>query len=203
MATASKDSTQFFFRLATPQTVKILVVSEKGETVRAFSGVEFENTTGGNITWDGMNDKGMVVNDGQYQIKILDDNNNTLGSLLVIVDNNRSPLTEAIGTKYLLNNNLTCMLPDIAWNWAWFPDESGILFQIYSQKNKNTPRISDGLYTMAPDGEDILRIIPWEWTEGVNPAYDYYIGGYYSYGEGYELSPDGEKVAFILKKKRT
>ena len=94
-----KDSSQFFFRLSAAQTVKIVVVDEKGNAVRIFSGPEFENSTGGSITWDGLNDNGMVVDDGQYQMQIVGVNNSILGSLLVTVDNNRSPLTKAIGTK--------------------------------------------------------------------------------------------------------
>jgi hypothetical protein len=192
-----KDSTQFFFRLNNPQTVVIAVVNEKGETVKLFSGSEFENTSGGNVTWDGKNDNGVVVADGDYQIQVLDPNNNNMGSLLVVVDNNRSPLVKAIGTKYLLNNNLTCMLPDF-WPFAWLPDESGILFHI-TQRNANTPEYPTGLYTMAPNGEDILRIVPYEWTKGVDPKYDYWIGGYLS-GGNYSLSPDGRKVMFTLDK---
>ncbi len=172
-----KDSTQFFFGLETPQTVKIIIVNEKGETVRTFSGIEFENTTGGNITWDGLDDEGMLVDDGDYQIQVIDGNNNILGSLLVVVDNNRSPLTDAIGTKYLLNNNLTCELPDL-YSWKWFPDESGIVFKIRS--DPDTPEYTAGIYTMAPDGEDILRIVPWDWSI-----------------EDYALSPGGDKIAFI------
>jgi hypothetical protein len=48
------------------------------------------------------------------------------------------------------------MLPDLGWDWSWFPDESGILFHIYGS-NQNTPEYPTGLYTMSPDGEDILR----------------------------------------------
>ncbi|TAL66654.1 MAG: hypothetical protein EPN88_08025, partial [Bacteroidetes bacterium] len=187
-----KDSTQFFFRLSSSQTVKIAVVNNKGQTVRTFSGSEFNNTTSGNITWDGLDDNGMVVDDGQYQIKIVDVNNNVLGSLLVVVDNNRSPLTDAIGTKYLMNNNLTCMLPDISENyWQWFPDESSIVFSI-EYSDSDAPEYPAGVYTVAPDGEDILRLIPRDWTED-NPDYIYYYFHHF-------LSPDGEKVAFTFWK---
>lgn len=180
-----KDSAQFFFRLSAAQTVKIVAVNEKGIAVRTFSGPEFENSTGGNITWDGLNDNGMVVDDGQYQMQIVGINNSVLGSLIVTVDNNRSPLTKAIGTKYLLNNNLTCNLPDI-WDWERFPDESGIVFNI-PWDYLGTPEYPAGLYTMLPDGEDIQRIVPLQWSR-INSAY---------YRE-YRLSPDGEKIAFVL-----
>ena len=77
-----KDSTQFFFTLNNPQTVKVTVVNEKGETVRTFTGSEFENTNAGDITWDGKNDNGIVVPDGDYKIKVLDPNNINISSLL-------------------------------------------------------------------------------------------------------------------------
>jgi subtilase family serine protease len=132
-----KDSTQFFFRLQEPKTVKIVVVNERDETVRTFSGGGLDNTVGDTITWDGLNDIGMVVDDGDYHLEIIDGKTNVLGSLMVVVDNNRSPLTKAIGTKYLLNNNLTCMLPDID-RWEWFLDESGILLSL-AYTNPNAP----------------------------------------------------------------
>ena len=172
-----KDSTEFFFRITAPQTVNIAVVNGKGETVRTFSGTEFENMVSGNITWDGLNDEGMVVDDGQYRINIVDLNNRTLGSLLVVVDTNRSSLTEAIGTKYLLNTNLSCMLPDIN-DWQWLPDENGIFFNIQSV-NPDAPEYQKGLYTMGADGQDILSVSP----SG---------GNVYSYA----LSPDGDRFAF-------
>jgi len=59
-----KDSTQFFFRLETSQTVLIVVVNSKGETVRTYSNPELENTTGGTITWDGLDDTGMMLTTG-------------------------------------------------------------------------------------------------------------------------------------------
>jgi len=179
-----KDSTQIFFRLDAPQTLKVIVVNAKGETVRTFSGQGFESVDAGNIIWDGRNDSGVIVADGQYRITLLDPGNSILGSLLVILDNNRSPLTEALGTKYLLNNNLTCMLPDL-WNhndWQWLPNESGILYFVrYS--DQNVPEYPGGLYNITPDGEDVQRIVPADWQEV----------------DSYTLSPDGQQVALIKK----
>jgi len=144
-----KDSTQMFFSLDLPQTVKVIVVNEKGETVRMFSGSEFENIPGGNITWDGLNDKGTVAADGQYQVKVVDMNNNILGSLLVIVDNNRSLLTDAIGTEYLYSKNVTCGASDI----KWMPDES----QMLALKDKT-------VVLMSPEGQDIIPVAP-DWKD--------------------------------------
>ncbi len=179
-----KDSTQFFFGLQVPQTVKIQIVNEKGEAVRTYAGADLENISGGNITWDGLNDNGSVVADGQYQLKVVATNGNSIGSLLVTVDNDRSPLSKAIGTEYLLDNNLSCMLPDI--NPIWLPNESGLIFPIYDT-NPGTPEYPAGIYTMAPDGDDIMRFpTPADWfndsqtSEFISP----------------QLSPDGERIAF-------
>ncbi len=180
-----KDSTQFFFRLQSPQTVKIIVMNSKNEIIRTFSGPEFENTTGGTVTWDGLNDGGMVVADGQYQIRLAMATNTVLGSLSAIVDNNRSPLTDAFGTDYLYK---TCSPRGFGGDWKWFPDESGMLFSM-----NNVPEYSDGLYIMSPDGSDISRLSPKEWSGQTDPDHNY---GY----NVYDLSSDGAKIAFVLNK---
>jgi subtilase family serine protease/Tol biopolymer transport system component/flagellar hook assembly protein FlgD/fibronectin type 3 domain-containing protein len=190
----AKGSMQFFFRLNASQSVKVIVVDERGETVRTFSHEALNDTLGGNVTWDGLDERGMAVPDGQYQLKVMGSDGAVLGTLLVTVDNNRSSLLRAIGSKYLLTNNLTCMLPDFG-RWSWFPDESGLLLNIYDP-NPNTPDFPTGLYTLSPDGADAVRILPWEWSN-TNPDYNYMIG----YGNGYAVSPNGEKVAVSILKR--
>ncbi|MEK6699584.1 MAG: FlgD immunoglobulin-like domain containing protein, partial [Nitrospirota bacterium] len=180
-----KDGTEFFFRLEAPQTVQVVVVNSKGESVRTFSGPEFENTTGDTVTWDGLNDDGMVVADGRYQIRLAMATNTVLGSLSVIVDNNRSPLTDALGTDYLYK---TCSPRGFGGDWKWFPDESGMLFSM-----NNVPEYPQGLYIMSPDGSDSSRLSPMEWSGQTDPDRNY------RYNE-YDLSSDGAKIAFVLNK---
>jgi flagellar hook assembly protein FlgD len=187
-----KDSTQFFFRLAAPATVTVSAINGKGEAVRTFSGATLTNIAAGSIIWDGLNNDGMVVPDGQYQLQVMVATNNNLGGLSVIIDNNRSPLTEAIGTKFLLNSNMTCELPYI-WpeNWDWLANESGVVFTI-PYNDSNTPDYPAGIYMMTPTGDDVVRIVPQEWT-GANPLYAYS-------GFSHRLSPDRKKVAFTFWK---
>ncbi|HZR46454.1 MAG TPA: CARDB domain-containing protein, partial [Candidatus Manganitrophaceae bacterium] len=187
-----KESTQLFFRLKAPQTVHLVVIDERGKSVRSFSGGPLENAADGNIVWDGMDESGKVVADGSYRIEIRDPNDAVSGSLPVIVDNNRSPFTKAVGTSYLLSSNITCGLPDLfAMTWKWFPDGSGILFSI-DVPSPNAPEYPTGLYTMAANGTDIVRLVPVEWTQRTDPTYDYFLR--------YDLSPDGEKIALIVLK---
>ncbi len=187
-----KDNTQFFFKFDVPRTVVVHVVNKRGEAVRTFNGLELENCAAGSVTWDGLNSSGMVVPDGVYQMTVRDPNGKTLASLPVVVDVNRSPLSDAVGTKYLLNSNLSCPLPlldDTA--WTWFPDDSGIL--LLMPFDPTTPEYPYGLYTLAPDGQDISRIVPLAWSAGIDPDYNYYYAGF-------AVSPDSENIAFILNK---
>ena len=186
-----KDSTDFFFRLSLTQTVKIRVINERSDIVRTFADELLTNTSGGNVTWNGFDDEGRVVADGDYQMTIVDAGGNNIGSLTVTVDNNKSPLAKAIGTKYLLNSNLTCMLPDIS-QWQWFPDESGLLIKI-AALNQNAPEYPAGLYAVSPDGQDILKITPWdlEAEKANNIIYDI---------DNYSISPDGNLLALTMHK---
>ncbi len=185
-----KDSTQLFFRLSAPQTVSIVVTDKDGNSVRTFTGGELINCTSGSIVWDGTDNGGMLAKDGVYQMKVLAANNAELGNLTVTVDTNRSPLLDAIGTPYLLNNNLTCGLPDAA--WQWFPDESGILVNI-QYTYPRVPEYPNGLYTVSSDGADLLRLVPWEWNDTTDPKYSYSFWGP-------TVSSDGEQIAYNFSK---
>jgi Tol biopolymer transport system component/subtilase family serine protease/flagellar hook assembly protein FlgD len=181
-----KDHTEFFFRLAAPQTVKVAVVNDRGMTVRTFAGSVLENTAGNSILWDGLDSEGMVVDDGRYEIRIIDPHGTFLNGLSVVVDNNRLPLISAIGTSYLMNSNLTCRLPDFSGDhWKWSPDESEIVFSL-STLNNNTSDYPPGIYSMTPDGMDSVNLLPYKLAE--NDFVDI---------SSWKLSPDGERIAFL------
>ena len=184
-----KDSTQFSFRLTTPSSVKVIVVNKMGDAVKTFIGGDLENTMGSVITWDGRNDKGIIANDGEYIVKVLDANNTVIGSLSVVLDTNRSPISDAIGSRFSQETNINCGLPAIE-KWQWLPDESGILLYIKDGNSK----YPTGLYIMSPDGSDIINVTSREWGDGSDPLYNY--EGF----QDYKLSPAGDKIVFVLKK---
>ncbi|MBI5485404.1 MAG: hypothetical protein HY888_13240, partial [Deltaproteobacteria bacterium] len=183
-----KDSTDFSFRLVAPAKVSVQIINKNGIAVRTFSGGELDNTQGTTITWDGKNDSGSVVDDGAYQIMVINSNSVTLASLPVGVDTNRSPLTEAIGTPYLLSNNLTCQIPSGSFsNWSWLPYDSGILFEnVYTQ-----PGFLAGTYQMSPLGDDIWMITTGKWSDS---TYDY------TKESNSNVSPDGSRIVFVINK---
>ncbi len=190
-----QDSTQFFFRMNTPQTVTIAIVNDEGETVRIFNGAQFENTTGGSITWDGLDENGVVVDDGRYDIQVLTGSNSIIMSLSVIVDNNRSPFSDALGTNFLVSSFLTS---DFGisyknwYSWSWFPDESGIflrnLLRSYTSPLEDTTWL--GLFKLAPNGLKITRLGRIEWVNDVI----FSSNGYHWDQRGW-VSPDSQKVA--------
>ncbi|MBU0485735.1 MAG: Ig-like domain repeat protein [Proteobacteria bacterium] len=187
-----KDSTEFFFRLESKQTVRIIIIDENGQIIRNYAEPEFTQTLGGNILWDGRNDQGTIAPDGDYQIRVVDDEGMTLMSgLPVTLDTNRSSIIDAVGTDSFIRSNISCMVPDFS-DQQWLKDESGIIFSV-SNLNPNTPNYPPGLYKVSPDGEDITLLIKPEWTNGIGGDFDYFV-------RQYAISPDDETIAFILDK---
>ena len=181
-----KDTTDFSFRMVASAKVSVQVVNKKGAVVRTFSGGELDNTAGTVVIWDGKNYGGTVVGDGEYQIKLIDANNVVLGSLFVVVDNNRSMLTDAFGTKYLLTNPLTNGFGTAYWT----QDESNLVLNKWA---------SSWYYDVTNEwvnyslGLDSNVIIPLEWVNNTDPIFTYTI-------EETVLSPDSEKLALIIHK---
>lgn len=184
--------TTFFFRLDDATDVVVVVVNADGDVVRTFDGEELIQTTGASITWDGRDQRGALVLDGDYQIQVRDLLGNVLHSLTVTVDNNMSSLPDAAGTEFLSIKDITCLLPDIAYGWQWFSDESGILFMVKTPDD-NAPEYPPGVYTMSPNGSDIRLIVPPAWTDGRDPEYDYQFNAM-------SLSPDDQTVAVMVTK---
>jgi len=186
-----KDSTQFFFRLKKKQTIRVAISDGDGLVVRKYEGQDLNDIYSGSIVWDGLSDKGTVVPDGEYRIGVVDLGGIPLGSLVVTVDTNRLSFLEAVGTEYLLQNNISCMLPDFE-QGQWFKDESGLIISV-RWPNSNTPDYPTGLYRVSPDGGDVTRLIPSQWVSGVGAEFNYDV-------TGYAISPDDETIAFVLEK---
>ncbi|MBN2493512.1 MAG: PD40 domain-containing protein, partial [Deltaproteobacteria bacterium] len=180
-----QDATCLGFRLESPQTVQVAIVDEQGELARMLGGDELVDCSGGTVEWDGLSELGMVVPDGTYRMEIRDPGHTVLGSLPVEVDNNRSSIIKAFERGALLEANMTCLLPD-GYRYI-IEDESGIVLHVYSD-DPDAPEYPPGLYFVSTGGEEIARLVPWEWNE----EYDY------SYSD-VSLSPVG-KVAFSLVK---
>ncbi|MCF8056075.1 MAG: hypothetical protein K9K37_05500 [Desulfocapsa sp.] len=206
-----KDNTEFGYRLQVPQNVTVVVVNEEGEAVREYSGPDFINTMYVSLTWDGLDNKGRLVDDGQYRIQVVSESGSVLSSLLVTVDINRSSLLEAFGTPYLYTTKIEHLLGDYKYNW--FSDDSRVVFHLESKKPE-FPEYETGIYTLSPTGGQVTRLVPEEWSEDADPDIGYrYLSNesdchdkVWQYLEcdqlnpGFSLSADGVTVAFILER---
>jgi subtilase family serine protease/flagellar hook assembly protein FlgD len=159
-----QDVTNFFYRLEFLLNVNVVVVNDTNEIVRTFQGTEHQETTGGVITWDGRSDLGKIVVDGDYSIQIRQ-NGTILNRLVVTVDNNRSSLSDAIGTKYIYVKKIDRdKLGGVAASsYQMIPDGSGMLWTIQSENIGDEHQYQDGLYISDPYGENLKRIVPLEW----------------------------------------
>ena len=144
----------------------VSVVNELGETVRTFT------TTTGPVTWNGLNDQGLLVPDGTYHFVLSSsDGSSTFGTTNVILDTNRYPLMKAVGTQYLRETNLTCGLNGSNYNISPSSVDNGYL--AYGGTNR--------LAFINPDGS-FIYLTPQNWQN-------------VSIGDAV-ISSDGQKVAF-------
>lgn len=171
-----QDNTEFFFRLETAQTVRVEVVNSSVVVERTFDSGDFEETQGSTLTWDGLADKGTVVADGEYQIRVVDVEGSVLMALPVTVDINRVSVTAAVGTEYLYKKRLVCTPELTSWkNYPlWFKDGSGIYLG-GSRYDETLSTINVGEGTIVPITSPELE----------NFSVD-----------GAELAPGGSKVVY-------
>lgn len=97
-----KDTTAVQVRLGVPTDVVAIIKDSKGIELTRLSA---SGVTTGELTWDGRSAQGALVRDGKYEIEVKS-GAIALGRLDAVVDNNRSPLTDAIGTPYLTTKQL-------------------------------------------------------------------------------------------------
>jgi len=105
-----KDETAFVFNLEQPESGLRIIVDSQDERVRVLDGLGPEPTSRGQITWDGRDDFGTLVHDGEYFIRLLS-NQQVLATVIVEVDTNRSPLIEAQRAGRMFVNQISGYRP--------------------------------------------------------------------------------------------
>ena len=106
-----KDTTTFSFRLKQKTDVSVQVLTQGGKQVRQFGGSALSNIDSGSVTWDGKDDRGALVADGDYRLRIVAKDGSVLGETSAYLDNNRSPVLAAIDTEFEYRRNLSCEMP--------------------------------------------------------------------------------------------
>lgn len=177
-----KDKTVFNFKLDEPSDVNVRIVDDSGKIVKKIHKPDFSDCSGGFAEWNGDDENGTVVFDGEYKFQLIDEKFGVIAEEIVAVDNNRLPVSEAVGTRYLLNKNISCSFREPQ-KVTWLSDESGILFYINSYSGEEYNKT--GVYLMSPLGESVKLLTPALWQDK-------------SRIHDFKLSPDESEVYISL-----
>ena len=109
-----KDDATFFFRWSQDQTapaeIEAVIVDAAGAVARHLTLAGEPQAQGGQVDWDGLDDLGRVARDGAYRFVLRGAAGAIYGEAVVVVDNNRSPLSQAAETPFGVLTNWTCQL---------------------------------------------------------------------------------------------
>jgi len=146
-----KESVDYGFNLPEIQAITVVVLDRYDDEVAELT-LPNSELASGVATWDGRNNFGSIVADGRYQIAVKTEAGVYLGQTQVIVDTNRSPLSEAISTEFALFENRSCDFGETTRSISTRAEQSGYRRLVYGPLGQNVyfgtffrPRVdSDG-----------------------------------------------------------
>ncbi|WP_444912598.1 CARDB domain-containing protein [Microbulbifer sp. PAAF003] len=186
-----QDSTEFYFNLQTSENVYVELQDKYERVARSWTEPFSEAVSAGNVSWDGRRDSGAVAADGVYRFMVRSSQGDILGETSVVLDTNRSSLTEAIDTPYGLERDLSCRIgttqqpnfsrfsngggePSISAfrdGLAYSNDDQFVYFSTYLEPYSVDGQTYDtdeyvkypsGIYRALSDGTQVLEIISFE-----------------------------------------
>lgn len=176
-----QDTVDYTFNLPEPSNDSVVVINDLGNEVFEF---EFDTAIHSDrVTWDGKNRFGGNVSDGAYTIAVKRGPGIYTGQRNVVVDVNRSPISEAFGTVFGIERNLTCRIGEVnelhtpgADSLIYSPDNRFIYFTTFFRPfiNANGEEVDTdalhpfptGLYRAESDGGSVTQLLS---QEGLNP----------------------------------
>ncbi|MGH1542894.1 MAG: CARDB domain-containing protein [Arenicella sp.] len=175
------DQVEYFYTV-TPNSDSIVVLDKRDKEVIRFSADQVNLTPGekGQVSWQGKNVLGGLLADGNYRFAVKTTSGEYYGLTGVILDTNRSALSEAIGTEYALSRNLTCGIGEIIRPFAYYqqspllselsygPFDENIYFKTYLEPytdtegnlrlTNDTVLFPSGVYRAANDASDVFQL---------------------------------------------
>ncbi|MBL0164399.1 MAG: PD40 domain-containing protein [Xanthomonadales bacterium] len=187
-----KDATAVVIRLEQNEPSSMRVLNGAQYVVRDFGAVSIDSALRGQVVWDGRDDRGRIVADGDYRVTAFSASQQVLGSTVVTVDNNRSSVLEAIDTPHAVSGQM----PGGA-DVKLFPQASPRFGQVWGRYWIDGTS-DNGIYradTLFRTREPIVSI-PWLKVRRAS------LGLTESHIVSAELSPDGQTLAFVIWDKK-
>ncbi|MGL6161370.1 CARDB domain-containing protein [Microbulbifer sp.] len=186
----SQDTTEFYFNLPEARRVSVELLDKYDRVARRWEEDFASPVSAGSVRWDGRRQGGSVASDGNFRFVVRGETGDVLGQASVVVDTNRSSLSEAIGTPYGLERNLTCRIGKVLQPeyresgsssdqaigsgyrdlLAYSPDDQYIYFATYldpyeddGQTYTTNEKVKhpSGVYRALRDGTQVERILPY------------------------------------------
>jgi|GEM_PF-1781569 len=177
-----KDDTQVVFNLEFPDDYQVKIYDDFNQIIREF--IVFNNTSFGDLIWDGRDHQQKVVRDAVYRIEIKGLNSLQAKSLSVVVDNNRTTLLEAIKYDEGIFFDLGCSLDSLNTYTVFSPDGMYIYTHNYTDKHG---AVKTGLFRIKTDGTKIESLLP----NDFNNKYSYIPS------KVYHLTKSGEIILYL------
>lgn len=166
-----QDSTEVVFFLPEPTDVVVQLVDARDRVLREFV-EDLAGIVQGSVVWDGLDDKGRLVADGDYRLRLIKAGGSDLAEVLVHVDTNRSSLLLANNSQFEYINNLTCEL-----------DRVYAINVLESEEQLVIEAGDNDIFSLNSNGSEARAIIPNEWFGDTEPYYT-------------QTSSDGSLIAF-------
>jgi subtilase family serine protease/flagellar hook assembly protein FlgD/chitodextrinase len=191
-----KDLVRVAWRLPVAEPVRVEVRNAGGRVVRRFA---VQDLARGETTWDGRNDRGRVVPDGDYRIDVRGAAGRTIGTLDATVDTNRSTAVEAIDTPRSRLVSLPATIPPNGAGWRFPPRGGATRFAVFARAARPPSGVSPprfvGLYRSDTLFPALQPVLSQEWLQRYTTANGDYAGEILDFW----FMPDGERILFLLR----
>jgi subtilase family serine protease/flagellar hook assembly protein FlgD len=191
-----RDSVRVAWRLPVAELVQVDVRNASGRVVRRFPPAALAR---GEFTWDGRNDRGRLVPDGDYRVEIRGNAGRRIGLLDATVDTNRSTAVEAIDTPRSRLVALPPAIPPNGGGWRFGPRGSATRFAVFSRAARPPPGVSPprfvGLYRSDVLFPALQPVLSQEWLQRYAATRGYYSAEV----KDFWFLPDGQRIVFQLR----
>lgn len=183
-----RDETVLYFARPGAGNLRVDILNGVGRLQRRFDALDPASQGGGQVAWDGRDERGRIAPDGDYSA-VLRRDGAEIARLTVTLDLNRSNFLETLGTRHEIRHEL---LRNVSWRWPpSTPSTRGYVYGLFNP-DLGTPRAA-GIYRVSTLTNEREDVVTQQWVEDFGAGV---IAHIYS---NYAFSPDGRLIAFLIR----